>query len=175
MSRWDPRFFRAQLESGEIDVAIGVGPGSAGNIQEEVLYEESFTCMVRKKHPYLRSGRTLKDYVRYPHVLVITGAGGRGFVDELLEKKKLQRDVLYRVGNFSSAPYIVEAGNVILTAPRRVLEFASQRHAVVLVEPPFSIPSFSMKMFWHTKNRTDPRRTWLKEQVRLSAAETAPR
>ena len=164
-SKWDVGRFAQQIESGEIDFAVGVATLDQPNLMVTSLYSETFASMARTRHPYFKSAMTAKAFAGYPHILVSTGFGGKGVVDWALEELKLSRDILYKVANFSSAPYIVEVSDVILTAPRKFIETIGSRHKVKIFEPPVNLNPFKLKMFWHVKNQTDAANKWLRDLI----------
>ncbi|MCW9015327.1 MAG: hypothetical protein OQJ89_00040, partial [Kangiellaceae bacterium] len=94
-----------------------------------------------------------------------TGNDHRGIVDDALEKIGLSRYVQYKVANFSSAPYMVESSDAIFTAPRKFVEIIADKFDITAFETPVELARYSMKMYWHVKNKDDRAISWLRDQV----------
>ena len=121
----DKRGLASQIESGEVDFSISVIESSHPNLMVRTLYRDDFVSIVRTGHPVLKKPKDAKRFCEYPHVLVGTGNDNRGSVDDALEKMNLSRTVQYKLANFSSAPYLIESSDCILTAPSDVCEHHS--------------------------------------------------
>lgn len=169
--KWDAYRVLDQLENGEMDFILGVRTSNRPNLMQSVMYQETFNSMVRKNHPILKnlsnkSKCTVSEFTKYPHVLVSTGLGGPGVVDTALEEKGFKRDVRYRLSNFSSAPYLIENSDSILTAPRKFNEFVAKKFNVKLFETPIHLNPYQLKLLWHVKDNNDKGSMWMREQIR---------
>ena len=59
------------LDTGEIDLAIGVPPPCAlGRILTRPMFQERFVCIVRKSHPCVPRPLSLEAFLSLPHLLV---------------------------------------------------------------------------------------------------------
>jgi len=77
-----------RLSSGDMDFSVAAGnwrlfgadePGS--EIKSELLFSDTFVCIVAKNHPAIDTEVTLDDYKRLPHILVRLAPG----VESLIE------------------------------------------------------------------------------------------
>lgn len=143
--RWSPGQIYAQLNNSEIDLAIGVGNFEYPNLMQKVLYKEVFSSAVKIGHPILNGKITVESFLAYPHTMTSSGDREKGIVDIALEKINRKRVLSHTVANFSSAPYIVENSDCILTAPRRFLEFSKSHHKIHVFNPPIDIPGYQLK------------------------------
>ena len=116
------RSFDNQIESGEIDFSISILPSNNPSSMVTRLYRDDFISATRKNHPFLKTKRDARSFCNYPHIMAGTGKDARGVVDKALEAMGLSRDVQFKVAHFSSAPYIIESTDCILTAPRKFME-----------------------------------------------------
>ncbi len=161
----DKRGLASQIESGEVDFSISTVDSSHPSLMVRTLYRDDFVSMVRAGHPLLKVKCTAKQFCRYPHVLAGTGSDSRGMVDDSLEKMGLARDVQYKVANFSSAPYVVESSDAVFTAPRKFVKLIAGKFDIKAFEPPLELPFYSMKIYWHVKNKDDQANCWLRDQI----------
>ncbi|QTL34971.1 LysR family transcriptional regulator [Pseudoalteromonas viridis] len=164
-AKLDKRGFASQIESGEVDFSISVIESSHPALMVTTLYKDDYVSVVRQDHPCLDVAFDLANYCRYPHILAGTGKDIRGTVDDALDKLGHTRKVQYKVANFSSAPYIVETSNVIFTAPRTFAEAIRTKFNITILEPPLSVPSFSMKMYWDIRNKDDQANRWFRQEL----------
>lgn len=161
----DKRGLASQIESGEVDFSISVLDSSHPSLMVRTLYRDDFVSVVRAGHPLLKTKKDTKNFCKYPHVLSGTGNDNRGMVDDALEEIGLSRDVQYKVANFSSAAYIVESSDAILTAPRKFVAIIADKFNITAFESPVELASYSMKIYWHIKNKDDQPNSWLREQI----------
>lgn len=164
-SKLNKESFANQIESGDADFCITVVKSSHPSLMVRTLYRDDFVSVVRRDHPFLKTTQDAQAFCYYPHVLAGSGKDTRGSVDDELEKLGMSRDVRYKVANFSSAPYVVEASDGILTAPRKFMETVAGKFNVAVFETPISHSDYSMKMYWHRKNKDDPANRWLRENI----------
>lgn len=164
-AKLERRAWPTQIESGEVDFAICVSTSSNPALMVTTLYKDNFVSAVRKNHPFLKTKQDLDHFCQYPHILVGTGLDARGATDTALEKLGRSRDVQFKVANFSSAPYIIESSDGILTAPRKFMNVVASKHKITLFETPLKLDSFSMKIYWNVRNKDDQANRWLREQV----------
>ncbi len=153
------------LESGEIDIAIGVFRGSAPNMQQRLLFRENFACVVRRGHPHINKRLTVKRYVELPHILVGDGPKGMGAVDAALARVGETRRVAARVSTFLSAPLIVAETDLILTIPKRLAVRFAKIYDLQLFAPPVRVRDFSYRCRWHERWQNDERHRWLRKLI----------
>ena len=154
-----------KLESGEVDIAIGVFRGPASGMRQRLLFSENFACVVRRDHPVINKRLTLKRYVELPHILVGDGPRGRGAVDAALERVGETRRVAARVATFLSAPLIVAETDLVLTIPARLAQRFARLYDLQVFAPPVVIADFKYHCRWHERWQNDPRHQWLRQVV----------
>ena len=163
------------LEEGEADLVLSVLVGERPQrIRTEVLYHESYRCLVRHDHPLVaipveERGRWLEVFCDSAHVLVGRTGRGPGAMDRVLEREGsgLKRRVALRVPYFLAAAPMVQASQLVLTTPSRAaLAFASMFRELVVLELPMELPSFAIGALWHARYERDQGLTWLRAVVR---------
>ena len=163
---FDSRRYAAQLETGEVDVAVSAFFPDAPALRMKKLRPESFVCVVREDHPCVGERLDAATWAKLPHVLVSPqGTGGPGVVDHALAKHGLERRVAVRIRYFLAAPMLVARTNLVLTVTRSLAEMFVESLPVRLVEPPLELPTFSVGIGWHERVANDPANRWIREQV----------
>lgn len=165
----DKLVLASQLDTGEVDFSISVIESNHPALMVTTLYRDGFVSAVRKGHPFLNLSQDVEEFCRYPHVLAGTGPDTRGMLDDVLETVGLSRHVQYKVANFSSAPYIVESSDAILTAPRKFMDAVADKFEISVFDSPVKLPGYAMKLYWNVRNKDDPANCWLREQIALAA------
>ena len=100
------------------------------------LYDEDFVVAMRRGHAFARAP-TEAAYLRSKHLLVSLEGDPRGFVDELLAKRGLERRIVLTVPSFMMALAQLSGSDLIAALPRRLVERHAARFGLVFVEPPF--------------------------------------
>lgn len=155
----------ARIEEGGVELIVGNFPEPPPHIRREVLFHEGFVCAGREGHPGMGRTLTMKRYLALEHLQVSTRGDPHGYVDDVLDKMRLRRDVRVTVGHFLAAPFLLERSDLIATEPERLLSPLRKKLGLVLAKPPFSIPSFEVTQCWHARHDCDPGHAWLRGQV----------
>jgi DNA-binding transcriptional LysR family regulator len=157
------------LASGEVDLKLGRRyPVNAGLLSEDLL-EERFVCVVASGHAAAGKRLTLPQYAGLRH-LVITPTGGQRdsvgtFIDQLLERRKLRRQIALTVSHFVVAPMIVASTDLALTAAERLVAPFIERRELRRVELPFSPASYGLSQVWSSRSTGDEGHAWLRQAI----------
>ncbi|HWZ92391.1 MAG TPA: LysR substrate-binding domain-containing protein, partial [Polyangiaceae bacterium] len=104
-------------------------------------------------------------------VLVAPGGAPGSIVDTELARRGLRRRVALSVSSFLGAPIVVAETDFICTLPERLARRMAQRFPLRLLEPPLTLPRFSLSLAWHPRLDQDPAHRWLRSIVaKVSAA-----
>jgi DNA-binding transcriptional LysR family regulator len=155
------------LESGEIDLSIAPRRPSGAGIIWSKLLDEDYTSIVWSEHPLRALGPAA--FARLPHVLVAPWGQPGGVVDEVLAAGKERRRIAVQVPNFLMLPHLLVGTDRVATVPRRIAALLVAAHPLRALEPPVSVPGFTLHQGWHELHRQDPGHAWLRNRL----AETA--
>lgn len=100
------------------------------------LYAEDFVIAMRKGHAFSRSP-TQAQYSKAPHLLVSLGGDPKGFVDEHLAKRGLERRIALTVPSFMMALAHLSKSDMIAALPRHLVASEADRFGLVSAELPF--------------------------------------
>lgn len=158
--------YARMLETGDLDVIVGSNlPEHMGLIGRDIGCEE-MACAVRSGHPRIQGPIGLPDYVRESHVLVTPAQKDhRGVADQRLDQLGLHRHVAMFVTSFLVAPHIVLGSDLLLTAPRSLLELYAAPFGLAIHPPPIELGTFQVRMRWHERTDGDPAQRWLRQAV----------
>jgi DNA-binding transcriptional LysR family regulator len=170
-----PNDLGAALAAGTIDVVFAPVRGRAwpAGCFEKKLFRETFTCVVRKRHPIAGQRLTLARYCALSHLLVAPRGTPGSIVDDALAAGDRARRIAVAVPHFLVVPHVVAATDLVATLATRVVDAIAPLHELVRLPPPVELPGFDMAMVWHERAHHDPPQRWLREQVAAVAAELA--
>ncbi len=163
-----------QIAQGKIDLALGVFPHLTADISSEVLFEETFSCLLDRSTLPASGQLDLDNYLLRPHISVSVDGCTNGEIDRLLRAEGLQRRIAVSVPHWRTAPSMISNTDLILTVATRTLDNAPLDDDLVSLSPPLPIPPFPFVQIWHNRFGEDPAHIWLREQVRQVMGHGAP-
>ncbi|HEU4537531.1 MAG TPA: LysR substrate-binding domain-containing protein, partial [Polyangiaceae bacterium] len=153
-----------ELESGSLDLAIGVLPAPpAKAFRHQLLYRQRFLCVVRRGHPLDPSSLTLERYLSLSHVGVSPFGHPGNLIDEALAKLGHRREVAVVVPHFLVAPLVVAETDYVALLPEGTARQFADMLSLRLFEPPFAIEPLAVSLLWHERAQFDPAHAWLRE------------
>jgi DNA-binding transcriptional LysR family regulator len=151
-----------QLESGEVDLAIGYFP-DLKNFYQQVLYWDTFASLIRADHPMAAAKLSTREYLQLEHAVVRAESRTEEVIESYLARKKIRRQVVLSTPHFASVPIIIAQSDLIVTIPEPLAHyFSSIAAGVRVVQLPFEPPRIAIKQFWHRKFHHDARSRWLR-------------
>lgn len=153
---------RAGMEAGSIDLAVGFLPALRAGFYQQRLFTQRYVCLLGRSWK-LNDGRlTREQFLAARHALVNAEGTGHAIVEQMLQATGVQRAVHLRVPHFVAIPFIVEATDLIVTAPEKLGTALAQRLAIRVVPHPIKLPEFQVNQFWHRRFREDAAIKWLR-------------
>ncbi|ANH69159.1 LysR family transcriptional regulator [Mitsuaria sp. 7] len=155
----------AQLDQGEVDLAIGGHLAPPKRMTSEHLYDEDFVCVTdRSRAPKRRRTMSLDVYVDLPHALFVPSDDGstRGVIDAALNRLGRRRRVVATFAHVAALPRVVQGTDLVATLARRVAERLAPP-GVALQELPAELDAtaFPIHLVSGSRTQTDPAGLWL--------------
>ena len=156
-----------ELESGEIDFALGFTheAESSSLVVDHHWLTDSYCILARVDHPDIQAELDLKTYLNQQHVMVAPWNERIGIVDKALKELGLKRRVGLQVPSVMVAPFIVAESNMLVTSPLRVAKQMIKSLPLCLHEPPFPIPKYQLKLYWHRLKTQDSSYRWMQQTL----------
>ena len=156
-----------QLESGEVDLAIGYFPDlKKHSFYQQALYTDTFASLIRSDHRMQADRLSIREYLQLEHAVVRAESRTEEVIESYLARRKIRRQVVLSTPHFASAPIIVAQSDLIVTIPEPLARyFSSIAAGVRVVHLPFEPPRIAIKQFWHRKFHHDARSRWLRALV----------
>ena len=162
-----PHLIAQELESGEIDLAIGYFPDlNRNSFYQQRLFTHAFACLLRAGHARRARRLSLDDFLAMEHAVVRAEGRSQEIFERFLDRKKIRRKIALLTPHFLSLPMIIARSDLIATVPHALAVYFSRLSpALAIARPPFDIAGFDLKQHWHRKFHNDSRGRWLRAQV----------
>ena len=165
---------RDDLESGRVDLAIGLLPQLKAGFFQRRLFSQSYVCLMRSGHRLDKKKITLAEFASAEHLVVVSAGTGHGKVDELLQRSGVERNVRLTVPHYVSVGHILCGSDMIATVPERLADRLLQPFGLVKVPHPAKLPDVAINAFWHAKYHRSPPNQWLRALVFDLFGDAAP-
>ena len=159
-----------ELARGEIDLMLGFYDKLPPHHHEQLLFEDEYVCVVRRRHPTVKSKLSLAQYCALSHVLVSSRSDSPGSVDRALALLGKKRAIGARVSHFMTVPVLIAQTDFVAALDRRVAEVFATPLGLKLFPPPLKLPKGSVGQVWHDQQHTDPAQRWLRSVIAEVAA-----
>lgn len=159
----------AQLEEGEADLALGVFPAAAGEIQRDTLFAEHFICLADKRFLPATGKLTLEAWLAKPHVSLGLLPDAVDEIDKALLARGLKRRICVALPHWSAAVSLLPGTDLVLTVASHSL-VAEPDHAICQFAPPLPLTPFNYEQAWHSRKNSDPAHQWLRQAIKATCA-----
>ncbi len=155
----------AELVDGRMDLVILPRPSLPEGMMSAHLFDDTFLCAVRRDHPEVKRSLSIDRFTSLRHVQIAPRGRPGGPVDDALAALGLARHVFVRTPSFLAAPLLVARSDLILTAPRLVLEPLAAPLGLRTFPLPLDVPGFRVHAAWHARAHEDPAHRWFRSAV----------
>ncbi|ROT46708.1 LysR family transcriptional regulator [Pusillimonas sp. NJUB218] len=163
--RYMPDTLKAQMEKGEIDLAIGLLPNLEAGYYQRRLFQHDYVCLYRRSHPWAGMKLDADKFQEADHLVVESPDPGHYMIETVLKKMAVQRKIKAVVSHFGAIPYILRSTDLIATVPR-IIALAHQAQFDLDFQPhPLDLPTFSVNVFWHARYNRDGANQWLRNLI----------
>jgi DNA-binding transcriptional LysR family regulator len=165
---------RDDMESGKVDLAIGLLPQLKAGFFQRRLFRQRYVCLFRRDHALGRKPRlTLQDYRGAEHLVVVAAGTGHGRVDELIRRAGVERTVRLTVPHFVGVGHILQGTDLVATVTEKLAERLAGPFGLAWRAHPVKLPDVAINAFWHAKAHRSPAHQWLRRVVFELFAEDA--
>jgi DNA-binding transcriptional LysR family regulator len=166
---------RDELESGKVDMAIGLLPQLKAGFFQRRLFKQRYVCVMRRGHRLDKKRITLAEYASAEHLVVVSAGTGHGKVDDLLLRSGIERAVRLTVPHYVSVGHILQGSDLVTTVPEKLADRLLAPFGLAKVAHPAKLPDVAINAFWHAKYHRWPANRWLRTVIfDLFAEEAEP-
>ena len=164
--------YAAALENGTLDCVIGNWPDLPQNLHLAHLFEDDIVCMIKRDHPVVRNGLSLKHYLEMSHLAPTPYMSGhRSIIDQALAEQGLKRKIQMTVPYFGMVPYILSRTDLVFTTSRSFALQCARDWPIAVLPVPVAMPRMQFFMLWHERVHAAAEVQWLRRIVAGAAAE----
>jgi DNA-binding transcriptional LysR family regulator len=156
---------REDMESGKVDLAIGLLPQLKAGFFQRRLFHQKYVCLMRKGHALDKKKLSVAEFRSAEHLVVVSAGTGHGKVDELLRQAGIDRPIRLTVPHFVSVGHILQSTDLIATVPERLAQKLTKPFGLSPVQHPVKLPDVAINAFWHAKAHRSPASQWLRGVV----------
>lgn len=163
---------KEEMETGTVDLAIGLLPQLISGYFQRRLFSQRYVCLFRKEHPAAQGAFGMEEFLAAKHAVVVSEGTGHGHVEEVLVKQGIQRPVALRLPHFVAVSYILQATDLVVTAPEKLAQSIATRFDIRYAAHPVDLPTVQINLFWHRRFHQDAGNRWLRSLIYEMFAET---
>jgi DNA-binding transcriptional LysR family regulator len=153
------------LESGEVNLAIGLLPQMRAGFCQQRLFQGRFVCALRKDHPRIKNELTRALFESELHLSVTTAGTGYQMLEKTMEAHGIQRKVGISVPSFLGVAGIIAVTDFLAIITERLGLILSEGKNMKMLPLPFEVPRFTVTQNWHERYSLDPASQWLRSVV----------
>ncbi len=154
---------REDMESGSVDLALGLLPNLQAGFFQRRLFRHKYVCVFRKGHPIAKSPLSLKHFSELDHVGVVAANTGHSEVDGLLDRAGIKRKMRLVLPHFIAVGHVLQTTDLIATLPERFAKRCELPFELVTSPHPVRLPDIAINLFWHAKFNRDPANMWIRQ------------
>lgn len=152
------------VRGGGDDLGLGPPPRDGAGLMQRTVGRVEWAVSMRAGHP-AADDWGLEAWLRWPHVVVGTGSGGGGFVDDALRARGLSRRVGLVAPGFLVAPLVVARTDFFFAAPGPLLDALAGALGLWQRPPPIALAPVPVVMTWPERLHADAGHRWLRDRL----------
>lgn len=161
------------LESGAADLALGFMPQLEAGFYQQLMFKQSFVCVVGADHPRIKDALSLRQFEAEDHVVVSASGAAPLIIEREIARQGIKRRIALQIPNFLGAAFVVEHTDLIITIPKRLADMVQGRGDFRIFPAPFALPGYDVKQYWHERYHHDPGSRWLRRVISELLTESA--
>jgi len=153
------------MQSGQVDLAIGLLPQLRGGFHQRELFIQRYVCLFRAGHALAQRRLTRAVFERAEHLVVVSAGTGHHRVDEELRRQGIERRVRLTVPHFVAIGHILASTDLVATVPERLAQRLAGPFGLLWRSHPATLPQAPIRMFWHRRAHADEGHRWLRQWI----------
>jgi DNA-binding transcriptional LysR family regulator len=154
-----------ELETGEVDLAVGFMPHLEAGFFQQSLFDQNFVCLCARGHPRIDGALDRARFSAEGHLVVKSSGTGHAIVDQAFAREGIERHSVLLLPSFLGLARIVAETEFIATVPEKLGRAMQRAENIELLPPPIPLPGFSVKQHWHERYHADPANRWFRQAI----------
>jgi DNA-binding transcriptional LysR family regulator len=150
------------LRSSKLDFAIGNLPELMARTRHQLLFEEDYVCMTRRRRG-LPTGKklSLEHFLGASHIQVRSLEHSHHALDDALRAQGVGRNIALELPHFVALPNILMVTDLYATLPKRLAQILNKSKAFQIYDLPVRLPAASVTMHWHEHFHDEDGIVWM--------------
>ena len=153
------------LSNETIDIAVGHAISSPVYIKRELLFDDDYVCIVRKGHPRIKTGISLKQFETERHLLLSEEVDENSNLQLALAENNITQNTIFTGNEHLALPAILMVNDALLTITRCLADALENYLDIIILKPPFDIPCKKTFLYWHENEDENGASKWLRDQI----------
>jgi DNA-binding transcriptional LysR family regulator len=153
------------MESGHVDLAVGLLPQLKAGFFQQRLFEQKYVCLMRRGHALDKKKISVEEFSQAEHVMVVASGTGHAKLDDAIERKGIRRNIRLTVPHFVAVGHILSTTNMIATVPERYARQCLEPFNLRFLQHPVALPETGINVFWHAKFHKEPGNQWMRRLI----------
>lgn len=162
----DESTFFENMESGKVDLSIGVEVPRRANFLYETIFQDDHVGVTRKSNLNIDARVSLKSFANSEHLLVAPLGGENGPIDKLLEAQDLSRRKSVITTQFGDVPWLLLERDLIVCLPRSTAKKFCSILPLKMFKLPVKMDDIKVEMVWHARTNSSEAHQWLRQLTR---------
>jgi DNA-binding transcriptional LysR family regulator len=152
------------LRSSRLDFAIGNLPTLMARTRHQLLFEETYVCMTRRRRGLpAGSALSLEHFLQASHVQVRSVEHSHHALDDALRAQGVGRNIALQLPHFVALPGVLAVTDLFATLPQRLAGILNRNDAFRVYTLPVSLPQATVTMHWHEHFHEDEGIAWMRD------------
>lgn len=150
-----------ELAAGTLDFAIDIPQLTRSDLSSVALMSDRYVCAMRRGHPQAKLALTLERFLALRQINVSGRRRGKSVIELALTRLGRVPNVVMRLPNFPLAFDVVQASDLVVTAPFLL----TRSYDVAVKEMPLEPAELQSLLYWHRNAESDPGNQWLRAKI----------
>jgi DNA-binding transcriptional LysR family regulator len=151
-----------------LDMVMGNFPFAPGSLKMTKLFSDRSVIVADKNHPIMKCDKmTTKKIVSYPQVFVaLEGQPDKNFIADMLQKMGHDVNISLITPHTLIALQTLPGTLLVTNTVERLAQPFLQSLDLAMREPPYKLPLYDAKLYWHARDQSDAGHQWLREVIK---------
>ncbi len=159
------------LQRGEIDFVITPDTHAQEIHPKEVLFEETYCCVVWTGNDRVGNALSLEQYLELGHIGVYISRHAPSAEQLFLERFGHERRLEVSVPSFCTVPHLLVGTNLVATMHSRLARLYARFLPLRILPLPLTFPPLVEMIQWSRYFEGDPGLAWMRELIQECVAE----
>ncbi len=148
------------LARGEIDLAIAPLTELPPEFSRMILMRSDQVIASAPDWQAKNGPLTASRYFDSQHLSIVNHGFHADPLEASFDTTHCRRSIAISVPHYLTAMNLVCCSNLLVTLPRKPVEWYAQRHPIGIHEAPFALPPVTLTLAWHQRSNTDAFIQW---------------